>query len=47
MSENLVENYRAVREKIDETCKACGRDPKEVTLIAVSKRFWRKQTSGA
>ena len=37
MSENLVENYRAVREKIDETCKACGRDPKEVTLIAVGK----------
>ncbi len=34
---DLQNNYRAVREKIDETCRKAGRDPGEVTLIAVSK----------
>lgn len=33
----LKENYRAVRQKIDEACIRVGRDPSEVTLIAVSK----------
>ncbi len=37
MSENLIDRYNEVRAKIDETCVKCGRDPKEVTLIAVSK----------
>ncbi|MDO4345515.1 MAG: YggS family pyridoxal phosphate-dependent enzyme [Eubacteriales bacterium] len=33
----LIENYRNVRRKIDEACRRVNRDPKEVTLIAVSK----------
>lgn len=33
----LKENYDEIRSKIDEACKKTGRDPKEVTLIAVSK----------
>lgn len=37
MSEKLIERYNEVRAKIDETCERCGRDPKEVTLVAVSK----------
>lgn len=37
MSETIQERYKEVREKIDETCKRVGRDPSEVTLIAVSK----------
>ncbi|MCR4845524.1 MAG: YggS family pyridoxal phosphate-dependent enzyme [Eubacterium sp.] len=37
MSEKLIDRYNEVRAKIDETCVKCGRDPKEVTLIAVSK----------
>ena len=37
MSEKLIDRYKEVRAKIDETCVKCGRDPKEVTLIAVSK----------
>ena len=37
MSEVIQDNYRAVREKINETCKRVGRKPEEVTLIAVSK----------
>ena len=37
MSEKLIDRYNEVRAKIDETCERCGRDPKEVTLIAVSK----------
>ena len=37
MSEKLIDRYNEVRAKSDETCVKCGRDPKEVTLIAVSK----------
>ena len=37
MSEVIQDNYRAVREKINEACKRVGRKPEEVTLIAVSK----------
>lgn len=37
MSETIQDRYREVRSKIDETCERIGRDPKEVTLIAVSK----------
>lgn len=33
----VQENLRAVREKIEAACQRAGRDPKEVTLIAVSK----------
>lgn len=33
----LQENYWTVKEKIKEACKKTGRDPEEVTLIAVSK----------
>lgn len=33
----LQENYWTVKEKIKEACKKAGRDPEEVTLIAVSK----------
>lgn len=33
----LKENYEEVRRKIDEACKRTGRDPADVTLIAVSK----------
>ncbi len=33
----LIDNYNSIRKSIDETCEKCGRDPKEVTLIAVSK----------
>ena len=30
-------NYRAVRDEVDAACREAGRDPAEVTLIAVSK----------
>lgn len=33
----LQENYKAVKENIRQACERVGRDPKEVTLIAVSK----------
>ena len=33
----LKENYEEVQKKITEACKRAGRNPKEVTLIAVSK----------
>ncbi|MCR5215240.1 MAG: YggS family pyridoxal phosphate-dependent enzyme [Eubacterium sp.] len=36
-AEDLQKNYREVKNNIEETCKNIGRDPKEVTLIAVSK----------
>ena len=33
----ITENLKQVHDNIDAACKAVGRDPKEVTLIAVSK----------
>lgn len=33
----VAENLRQVRKNIDEACRTAGRDPDEVTLIAVSK----------
>lgn len=33
----ITENLEQVRKNIDEACRIAGRDPKEVTLIAVSK----------
>lgn len=33
----LAENYRQVLKNIQDACQAVGRDPKEVTLVAVSK----------
>ena len=33
----LIDNYNNVRSKIDEACRRVGRNPEEVTLIAVSK----------
>lgn len=33
----IAENLKEVQRKIEEACKRAGRDPKEVTLIAVSK----------
>lgn len=33
----IKENLEQVRKNIEEACRASGRDPKEVTLIAVSK----------
>lgn len=33
----IAENLQRVRENIEKACKAVGRDPSEVTLVAVSK----------
>ncbi len=33
----IAQNIQKVRHNIDEACRRCGRNPKEVTLIAVSK----------
>ncbi|MFR8172657.1 MAG: YggS family pyridoxal phosphate-dependent enzyme [Marvinbryantia sp.] len=33
----ITENYRYVRGRIDEACRRAGRNPQDVTLIAVSK----------
>ena len=33
----VAENYKYVLKKVEEACERSGRDPKEVTLIAVSK----------
>ena len=38
MSNNEIkENLELIRTSIKEVCEQCGRDPKEVTLVAVSK----------
>lgn len=33
----VKENYNYVKQQVEEAAKSCGRDPKEITLIAVSK----------
>lgn len=33
----IYDNYETVREKINAACRRAGRDPEEVTLVAVSK----------
>ena len=35
----LQDNLRAVQSRISAACADCGRDPSEVTLLAVSKTF--------
>lgn len=34
---DVSEQYKAVRTEVDRVCNECGRDPAEVTLVAVSK----------
>lgn len=34
---SVCDNYKSVEEKVIQSCKRAGRDPSEVTLIAVSK----------
>lgn len=33
----IIENYRSIRQKVDDACRRAGRNPDSVTLIAVSK----------
>jgi PLP dependent protein len=35
----LAANWTAVRRRVDEACRAVGRDPAEVTILPVSKTF--------
>jgi pyridoxal phosphate enzyme (YggS family) len=37
MSENIKENLSAIKTRISDTCARCGRDPIEITLVAISK----------
>lgn len=43
----VTENLNQVRENIKAACEAAGRDPKEVTLIAVSKTKPGSYASGS
>ena len=37
----LIERYNEVKEHVKEACERVGRDPREVTVIAVSKtKLW-------
>jgi len=46
MSE-IAENIRRVRERIRAAAEACGRNPAEITLVAVSKNFSPKEIAAA
>ena len=35
----IADNLQQVRARLEEACRACGRDPSAVTLLAVSKTF--------
>ena len=39
MTEGIPERVRAVRRRIEEAAAACGRDPAEIRLVAVSKTW--------
>src|SRR6056297_1055005 len=36
-NEDISQNLASIHDKIEKTCKSLGRDPKEITLVAVSK----------
>ena len=35
----IADNLQSVRTRVQAACRACGRDPAEVALLAVSKTF--------
>ncbi|MBK9332497.1 MAG: YggS family pyridoxal phosphate-dependent enzyme [Ignavibacteria bacterium] len=35
----ILSNYSSLKEKIREVCERCGRNPDEITIVAVSKTF--------
>ena len=35
----IADNLQRVRARMEQACRACGRDPASVTLLAVSKTF--------
>ncbi|MDH3997566.1 MAG: YggS family pyridoxal phosphate-dependent enzyme, partial [Desulfuromonadales bacterium] len=35
---DIAANIEQIREQIDAVCQRCGRDPKQVRLVAVSKK---------
>ena len=37
MSNSIVENLNAIKNRIRSACEKCGRNPEEITLVAVSK----------
>lgn len=37
MFQLVKENYKYIKQQVDETARNCGRDPEDITLIAVSK----------
>ena len=41
------ERYERVREELDEVCRSCGRQPDEVTLVAVSKTVGPEEVANA
>ena len=36
---HVAENLRKIKDEIADTCADCGRDPSDITLVAVSKRI--------
>lgn len=35
--QDIAQNLSSIQQKIEQTCTSCGRDPKDVSLVAVSK----------
>lgn len=46
MSESIVERYQRIRGRIDRAAESCGREPGDVTLVAVSKTFPAEVVAG-
>jgi len=38
-TQTLADNWVRVRQRVDEACRAAGRDPADVSILPVSKTF--------
>jgi pyridoxal phosphate enzyme (YggS family) len=47
MTSLIAENHRRIRAQIDDACRRVGRDPSEVTLVAVSKTVGAAEVASA
>jgi pyridoxal phosphate enzyme (YggS family) len=47
MPSNVADNHRRIRAEIDAACRRVGRDPSEVTVVAVSKTVSRAEVACA
>ena len=43
----IIDNLQRIQQQVDEACKKVGRDPKEVTIVAVTKQVTTERAQEA